>query len=255
MPKTLEARGRTVVSGRPSNLFSMPPEQFKLWEETRVWLDDPQSYLNELGAVGRTPDGQLLLDILCLHGHPQYAYTRLRSRDGSVDFAFPAVMRLTDLPLLQEVWELEDMKWAESSLMGVPAYQKADWKFPRSVAAPTSTQTWFLTYEEAARNKPQLNLRAGWSTYFSKTDKNRQLVTLMGPGLSTLKKLLNVVKVDAPGVPFRSEDTKAAIAACLDIGADYFARKLLRPSGNHLAYVPHAALINMNMAAMSELSL
>lgn len=257
MPKTtLEAQGRVVLSGRPANLFSMPPAQYKLWEKARVWRADPAGLFAELGATGKSGDGRFLLDVLCVQGFPKYAYTRLRSFDNTVDFAFPAVMRLSQLARLQEVWELEDLTWTESPLLGLNSYPKSEWTFPRAIAAPTSQETWFLSYEDETRNLPQLNLRAGWATYFSKSVLTRRLVTLMGPGLSTLKKLLDVVKVDEPGKPFAADQSKAAVAACLDIGADYFERKLLKPSeGKLLPYVPHAQLISMNPANCAGLGL
>lgn len=255
--KTLaQQKAINKVGGRPHNVFSMSPAAYKLWQESRAWGLDPEEHLQFGGAVGMTKNGQFVLDLLRVHQHLSYVYVRLRSHDGSVDFAFPSAMRLSQLKRLLEVWELEDIKWAAHELMGLESYPKALWTFPTVLGRATPQEAWFLTYEGRGPDRQvALHHKAGWGTSISKNNLDRRLITLMGPGLSTVKKLLDVVKVDDPGV-FDPALQQKVVSVCLDIGADYFERKLLKPSAGKLtAFTPHAHLIAINPANMSELSL
>ncbi len=255
MAETNVAHPSEVKLGRPSNLFSRSPADFKLWKEAKFWGAHYEGLLS-LGAVGLSENNAFMLELTPVTLAKDFFYTRLLSGDGTVDFAFPGVVRKSALPKLLQVWELESLRWSEGPHLHLPGFPLGKWTFPWALAQPTAQPMWFMSFETHGVEQPLLRQRAGWSTLFSKKNTVRRLGCLIGPNISDLKPLIDSVLVVDANTPFRQGELDRARLVCLEAGADYFERLMLKAKpGKQYPWMPHASLLQLPPNEVSEMTL
>lgn len=238
-------------AGRPMNAFSMVPATFKNWFAAHQWGQPLFELLAEGGALGMTSiTAPFWVEFRTILGFWDYAYVHLLGREaGSLDCVVPMPLYIPKhIPLLLEEWGLLNHAWTQGNKLGSKAYPE-DWRFTSPFATPTSDPIWFVTLEQDGNQMGlMLNYRAAWPSTLKRENKDRQLITLLGPAMNDVLPFLR--EAERQGLRLRENTTvpysKELHKVAIDSGSAYFEQKLLTPPpGFAHAFMPHAALIGV----------
>lgn len=252
--ESLANRLHPKTMGRPKNVFTMSPGNFKTWFKTRHWQEVKglKMLLAEGGAYGLfSEDGKYSIELRTVARNDNYAYVRLLSRDGALDFGWPAVLDLKDMADLFIHWEALSFLWTESFKSLQETFPLGEWKLAAVTSVPSPDVVWVCSLEQqSGQNALALVQRAGWASYFSKSDPTKKLIGLCGTAVTDIEPIITAAKAEGirlfPNVPvtFNQKLYNAMLAA----SAGYTKRQLLTvPPGFGDPYLPHAALLNRDL--------
>lgn len=249
--------------GRPKNIFSMPPLSFATWFKTRKWeeVKGLKALVEEGGAFGLFGEGSPFgIELRTVPRNTDYVYPKLVTRSGDIDFSWPGVLRFDCISYLMEQWGGFSMKWTESFKSFAQTFPLNEWRIAPIVGQPTADIIWTAVMFTPPGETPRLMVlhRAGWSTFFNKSDPNKGIIGLLGTNLSDLTPVMKAANEHRiklkhnESVPFKQE----LYNAMLEASHNFTMAKLCTvPEGYVNAYVPHKDLLGYNPKLTAEFEL